>query len=400
MRRLKSWLDGYMQYTEDTGSPTMFRRWAGLFTLAAALERKVWIKTKKGVLYPNLYIFLVSPPGAGKTLATSLSHELLTELDDHHIASTSVTKAALMDELVGAERKIVRPQDNPPISTFNSLAILSNELGTLIPGYESDFMNVLTDVYDCRIYSEARRTKDLRSKMPNPQLNLIAATTPSYLNNLLPEGAWDQGFLSRTLLVYAGALPPGDLFEDEVVNDDLYRKALVEDLKQIGNLYGKMSFEADAAEAITAWHKAGGPPAPDHPKLTHYNTRRTAHLLKLCMAISASTTNERVITLDHYAEALDLFLHMEASIPDIFKSMTSGGDGKVMQEAWHFAYEFWMKDQKPIREHLMVEFLANKTPSHNVAKMLDVMIKWKLLEEVLEPGAGRCFRPKSPKKAA
>lgn len=400
MRRLKSWLDGYMQYTEESGSPALFRKWTGIFTVAAALERKVWIKTKKGVLYPNIYVFLVSPPGAGKTLATSLSHELLSGLDDHFIASTSVTKAALMDELVAAERKIVRPQDNPPIHTFNSLAILSNELGTLIPSYENDFMNVLTDVYDCKIYSEARRTKDLRSKMPNPQLNMLAATTPSYLNNLLPDGAWDQGFLSRVMPIYAGALPPGDLFEDDVVNDELLHKALLADLKSIGDLFGKMTFEPDAAHAITLWHKAGGPPIPDHPKLTHYNTRRTAHLLKLCMIACAACGETRVITLDNYAEALDWLVQMEHRIPDIFKSMTSGGDGRVMQDAWHFAYEFWIKDKKPIREHVMVEFLTNKTPSHNVARILEVMVKGKILDEKLEPGLGRCYQPRPPKQAS
>lgn len=400
MRRLKSWLDGYMQYTEDNGSPAMFRKWGGIFTIAAALERKVWVRTKKGVLYPNLYLFLVSPPGAGKTLATALTRDLIGQLEGHFLAPTSVTRAALMDELETAERKIVRPKEDPPVVTFNSMTLVSNELGTLIPSYESDFMNVLTDVYDCHIYSEARRTNDRRSKMPNPQLNLMAATTPSYLNGLLPEGAWDQGFLSRTLLIYAGALAPGDLFDDGTINDTMLYKALCDELKQIGDLYGKMEFERDAAEEITKWHKAGGPPVPAHPKLTHYNTRRTAHLLKLCMIASVATSDSLTITLEHYVEALDWLLQMEAFIPDIFKSMTMGGDGRVMQETWHFAYEFWMKENKPIREHVIVEFLINKTPAHNVRSILERMVQAKILDESMEPKLGKVYKPRPPRQAA
>ena len=66
-RKLQSWTDAFFQYTEKIGSPPLFRRWCGIFTVAAALERKVWTVNNKGRLYPNLYMFLVGPPGTGKT---------------------------------------------------------------------------------------------------------------------------------------------------------------------------------------------------------------------------------------------------------------------------------------------------------------------------------------------
>src|SRR5690606_31276805 len=122
---------------------------------------------------------------------------------DIHIAPTSVTKASLIDALAAAERKIIRPGHDPSIITFNSLVVASDELGVFLPAYENDFMNVLTNIYDCRVYSETRRTSKVSIRMEAPQLNFTAATTPSYLTALLPEGAWDQGFLSRTILIYS-----------------------------------------------------------------------------------------------------------------------------------------------------------------------------------------------------
>lgn len=380
VRKLGSWTDGFNEYMANKGSPKLFTKWAGIFAIAAALERKVWIRNNKGQLFPNLYVITVGPPGAGKTLSTAVVYEFLNKLEDHWIAPTSVTKASLIDALAGAERKIIRPTDTPAITTFNSLTVASDELGVFLPAYENDFMNVLTNIYDCRIYSETRRTAKINIKMEAPQLNFTAATTPSYLTSILPEGAWDQGFLSRTILVYSGGEGPQDLFSGASYDTQL-EADLEHDLHQIGELFGKMLFEEDVKTALTEWHMAGGPPAPTHPKLQHYNTRRTAHLLKLCMISCASTGDSLIITLENYAEALDWLMEVERVMPDIFRAMRSGGDGKVMEECWHYLYETYVKNKQPILEHRVYAFLQERTPAHNVGRILEVMEKSGLIEK-------------------
>lgn len=401
-RRLPSFTDAFFKYTEGRGSPDLFRKWAGLFTVAAALERKVWIKTSKGVLYPNLYVITVGPPGAGKTLSTALAHDLIQTLNTgdergHHIAPSSVTKASLIDAMEAAKRKVIRLQDKEQMVEFNSLTVTADELGVFLPAYENDFMNTMTNIYDCRIYSETRRSSKINIKMDAPQLNFMAATTPSYLNNFLPEGAWDQGFLSRTMLVYSGADGPSDLFRINGHDENLYRD-MKADLKEIGELYGKMEWTAEASEAINAWHMAGGPPEPDHPKLLHYNTRRTAHLLKLCTVVSAAQSNDLLITLEHYAEALDLLIEAETRMADIFKSMTTGGSARAIEECWHFCYTIWMKDKKPILEHRLVAFLSERVPIHEVDKILAVMERAQIIVKKMSERGGNAYEPRPPKQ--
>jgi hypothetical protein len=381
MRKLSgSWINEFTAYLSDKGSPAIYTRWAGIFGIAAALERKVWIRSKKGKLFPNMYIVTVGPPGAGKTLATSVVHDMLCTLEEHHIAPTSVTKASLIDALSQSERRIIRPGEDPSIVSFNSLIITSDELGVFLPAYENDFMNVLTNLYDCRIYSETRRTNKISIKMENPQLNFSAATTPSYLNALLPEGAWDQGFLSRTMLIYSGAEAPSDIFGD-VFEDNETEQKLIADLQEISEYYGKMEFTEEAIDVVNAWHKSGGAPAPDHPKLQHYNTRRTAHLLKLCMVASASDNDSLVIDLDHVAEAMDWLAEAEGVMADIFKSMKNGGDGRVIEEAYHFLYSIWVKKKEPVAEHRLFNFLQERTPAHNVERIAQVMEKAGLVKK-------------------
>jgi hypothetical protein len=391
-RKLPSWVDGFSAFTEKTGSPNLFRRWTGIFTVAAAMERKVQVITNKGALYPNLYVVLVGPAGSGKTVSTSAAYDLMLKLDEHHLAPTSVTKASMMDVLKESERKIVRPQDNPPVITFHSVTIMSNELGVLIPAYENDFINVLTDLYDNKRYSERRRTNKIEIELNAPQFNILAATTPSYLNNLMPEGAWDQGFISRTMLIYSGKGEPVDLF-DETPTDAKLQAALTADLTEIGDMYGKMKFTDEAVEAFRAWMKGKEEPVPEHPKLQHYNSRRQAHLLKLCMIASASQTSSCIVTLDHYAEALDWLVEAESFMPDIFKSMSMGSSNRVMDETWYYAYQRYMKDKKPIPEPLLIEYISQRAPVHEVTRILEVMTKSGIFKTSVVSGAGVCYTP-------
>lgn len=397
-RHLKSWIDGFIQYTEGKGSPKLWRKWGAIYTVAAAIERKIWIKTAKGRWYPNLYVVLVGKAGTGKTLTTSTVYELLSELAENanvHLAPTSVTKASLIDALHAAERKIVRPTLTPPILSFNSLSIVVNELGVFLPSYEGEFMNTLTDLWDNKVYRETRRTHKIDISMSAPQLNMFSGTTPTYLNSFLPDGAWEHGFMSRVLLVYSGAADFTDLFA-EFEFDDQLRQHLIEDLKAINQQVGELSMTDEMKEAANAWARSGGAPAPTHPKLADYNTRRPAHLLKLCQ-IACVACGESTITLDHFAEALDWLIELETYVPDIFKAMKTGGDGKVMEETWHFVYELYLKEKDPILEHRVFHFLQERTPAHNVARILEVMEKAKLLEKKFgQGGVGYVPKAKSP----
>ena len=354
-RKLTNWVDGFVSYTEGKGSPLLWRKWAAIFTIAAAIERKVWLKTAKGKLYPNMYIVLVGKAGTGKSLATNTVYECLSELSENgniHVAPTSVTKASLIDALDAAERKIIRPTATPPIFSFNSLSIVVNELGVFLPAYDGEFMNTLTDLWDCKNYSETRRTNKININIPAAQLNMFSATTPAYLNGFLPEGAWEHGFMSRVLMIYSGAADFTDMFAEFEFDSTLWDN-LVLDLKSINQMVGELTPTNEVKEALNAWARSGGQPQPTHPKLTDYLSRRPAHLLKLCQIACVASGDGYEITLDHYAEALDWLTEAEHAIPDIFKAMTTGGDGKVIQEAYHFVYEIYVKDKEkePVLEH-------------------------------------------------
>ena len=71
-------------------------------------------------------------------------------------------------------------------------------------------------------------------------------------------------------------------------------------------------------------------------------------------------------------------------MPDIFKSMAIGGDAKAIEDAYHYAYQVYIKELKPVSEARMIEFLQNRVAAHSVERVLTVMVKSKLLEKRIE----------------
>jgi len=397
IRRLGSWIDTYVDYTEMLPSPPIFRRWVAISFVAAAVERKIWVRTMGSPLYPNLYTILVGPPGIGKGVAIHPAEKLLRDVPELCIGPSDLTTASMSDALNESVRRLIVLDAREPYMEFNSLTVISRELGVLIPAWETSLMNNLTDIYDGFTVDQKRRGKDLRIKIKDPQINLLGACTPSYLNEVLPAGAWDQGFLSRTILIYSGDRISRDPFSDEANLSGLQRVHgdLLYDLKTIAQEIGQMSFTTPAASAIKAWVKSGLHPAPAHQKLQYYNSRRLAHLLKLSMIASISRSGNKVIGLEHYAEALNWLIEAESYMPDIFKSMVSGGDSNSMEEAWNYVWTLYSKEKKPIAEHRVVHFLRERVPAHSVMRVLDIMVKGRMLEITVEDNKFQGYKPVS-----
>ena len=386
-----SWIEAFVAHTSGTSSPEVLRKWAAISCVAGALERRVWVTTAGSKLYPNLYTILCAPPGVGKTEVTWRVREILSKLEDLHLAPSSVTKASLIDELNEADRRIVRVEDKNPVTNFNSLMICINELGVLIPAYDNEFMNTLTDLYDCKQYGEKRRTNKTNIQIDAPQINLLGACTPAYLNHTLPEGAWDQGLMSRVIIIYAGERIVRSLFAYTEVNEE--EKAALEDgAEKMFQMFGEFSFTPEAMQAIDAWHLAGCPPAPDHPKLVGYNQRRTVHALKLCM-VSAADQGRMEITSDDFERAIGWLFEAEVYMPEVFKAMSAGGPGRIMEEAWYYLSTTYSKEGAPILEARVFQWLQERVPASQVMQTLDLMEKSQMIKKSLTK-AGNAYTPR------
>lgn len=392
MRQLNSWIDSFMEYTAAAGtSPEIFRRWGAIMTIAGALERKVWATTMGKPQYPHLYVLIIAPPGVGKTFVTSEVFDFWRILKEHKIASSSVNSASLMDDLRDSQRNIVLP--GKPAMQFNSLKICSNELEVFIPTYDPAFMGKLTDLFDCRPYSERRRKEENSFTLESPQLNLFAATTPKFINSMMPEGAWDQGFMSRVIMIFSGQQTKKSLFGVNGHNAKL-RKQLEQDLQHIARLIGEYRFMDEAANDLDAWWMADGPPIPDHPRLFNYRTRRHVFLTKLMIVSAAARHDEPILDKVDFDNALTWLLEAEMHMPEVFKAMSSSGDGKIIEDLHHSMFAQFLKNgRQPFPHKFVYRYLQKRLPGYVVENAIDGMVQGGLLKKVQVDGQGKCYEP-------
>jgi hypothetical protein len=398
-RSVTSWIDEFSAEIGDVVSPAIFCKWGAIACIAGALESKVWVMNKKGPLKPNLYITLVGQAAAGKTEVIRRVRSYWETLESHHLASSSVTRASLIDELHKATRSIVTKTLTPV--NFHSLLIASNELGVLLPAYDTHFMNTLQDLYDNFGYSESRRTGNLELKMKHTCLTFLAGCTPNYLKDTLPPGAWDQGFISRTFMIYAGVQPLAPLFledEEDQFKETSLNDKLVRRLREISELYGPFSVTKEARVFFNKWYTGGQKPLPEHPRLTSYSARRGAHLIKLAMIASVDRGNSLEIDLNDFHRALEWMVEAEFYMPDIFKAMTSGGDSMIIQDTYQYIWTLYKQEKKPVAEHRVVRFLTERVPAHSVVKIIENMLRMKVLDMEMVAGVGNAYKPKLPPK--
>lgn len=398
-RRCESWIAAFTEYTKGAQSNDLFRRWSAIGIIAGALERKVWIVSQGAEIYPNLYIFIVGPPGVGKTRQLNLAGELYNTLtgsgtEYHKVARVSLTKASLMDQLSAAVR-------TPPngMETFNSMLILSYELGALIPNYDPDFLNALTYIYDGIKYDEQRRgTKNDPLIIDRPQLTMVGCTTPSYLVNTMPPNAWDQGFLARVIIIYSSEteLLPLNLNDEHPYDNKELQAALAADLKEMASRTGKLQFTAEAATLIHKWNNDEGEnsreaTAPTHPRLQHYNTRRPVHLLKLCMIAAADVGNDR-IDVREVQLAFNWLFEAESQMNQVFMAMASGGIASVIHDCWHYCKLATALTNNVIPAAKVYIFLQGRLPSYEVKTAVELMIRSGILEHTVLGGTVAAFK--------
>lgn len=395
-RQLASWMAGFLEYTEGIQSPLIHRRWAAISTVAGAMERKVWLRSQGENIYPNVYVFLVGPPGTGKTRALMACWRLWNTLEGYHVAEISLTKAALIDRLAEAKRQIY----TGGIEDYNSLLIAAPELGALLPSYDSDFMNTLTHLYDGHLYTERRRSsKQDFQPILNPNVNLVACTTPGFLTSAMPASAWNEGFLSRVCIAYSGEveIKEFDLAESNPHHGNArLRDALIHDLRKISERSGKIGWTERAIALAEDYNRrefdivtdqgAALLPKPTHPRLMHYNTRRPVHFLKLCMICAIDRGTEH-IDLPDVLSAIDLMIEVEKAMPDVFTAMSSGGDAQVITDCiyWVMTENIRAKDEG-VPMHLVHEWLSSRAPATHVQRIFELMVKAKMIRVLEIPG--------------
>jgi hypothetical protein len=331
MKRITdNWIKSYLEYTDNTEPPELYREWVAVSTVAAVMQRKCFLRWGDLTFYPNMYIVLVGPSGkCRKGTAMNPAAKMLRDLGVP-MAAEAITREALIRELKKANNTDINPKTGE-VTLHSSLTIFSQEL-TVFLGYNNvALMSDLTDWYDCRD-KWTYRTKNMGvDEIINVWVNLIGATTPELVQTTLPRDAIGGGLTSRIIFVYEedkGKLVPDPFLTEKELK---LREDLLIDLERIGTLRGEFRVTPQFLDRYIDWYiqQHSNPPFED-ARFSGYIERRPNHLFKLCIIHSAAMSESLIINEDIFNMSLSLMERTEKKMPLTFAGVGKSANADVL----------------------------------------------------------------------
>lgn len=348
----------WQSYTKHIGSPDIFLSFGFYSLIAACLQRRVWVGPAHSPLFPNLYVILCGGPGTGKGMVIKPVKSFLSHWKRHTAAEQEQIRKQAEREL--SKNKRVSPtlfanvtgettnfgskklNDEPllfPIASesfgsyqalvqamaesydgmhykkadgtsgaylHSSMSMVLEELASLFRKHSDDLANFLLETYDCGDYryETISRQKD---RIKNCCFNLLAGTTPAFMQETLDDRLTNEGFASRTFFICAERPRFSEIFIPELDSEQqMARIHILQHIKSLKELYGGCTYTQDAKGfLIDWWRKFADTPRPNSsPKLTSYYARKNIHVQKLAMCIHFAEHTNNVITLEEVKKAM------------------------------------------------------------------------------------------------
>jgi len=402
----------WLSYTDNLVSPDSYLEWSWLYTVAASLQRRVWIGQYPQQLFPNMYVILVGSPGIGKGLCLKEVSALLKhwkysdkmENPEYLAFMNSNGKAEAADTLKGIEQSrkdneqqswakkatIIPPALIPvaaDATTYEalvhsmancydiimtrrwdeegkkfiarpdghaSLAFVLQELSSLMRKRTEDVVNFLLGLYDCPPdYGYMTKTQG-EDRIRKGCINMLAGTTPSFMSSTFDDRLTDEGFNSRTFYVYAARNRKNQVrIANRSASQISFRQDLLNHIRRLTSLHGEIAVDDTVWSKLQTWWDAyenDKTKRANHSlKLTAYYARKNIHVLKLAIAKHFSESVDMIITWEEIEWAIN-FLDKEEKMMHLGLSLEGRTDESKMSRK---VLEFLASGEKSYVDILM-----------------------------------------------
>lgn len=284
------------------------------------MKRHVWVQ-RNYKLYPNQYIVLVGPPGAGKGASLNPITEVAKASGVINILSDRLTVPYIIERVSqGFAGPIQTGLGTGTIALDHSVFIFATELPVLL-GNPTE-LKYLSDLWDSREteYQYGTRGGGFL-KIPVVNFNILSGVTPSGLRESIPPPAISGGFTRRIAFIFAtGRAKDIHWPQQPPPMDDL-----VDDLRYIStNLRGEFSFEPMAKSLFESVYDSSKPGNTEDEFIAHFRTTRWVHAVKLAMVLSASRSDSMLISKVDMERATAEIDQVEEDLPKVFSRIGEG----------------------------------------------------------------------------
>lgn len=365
----------WLSYTSGLSSPQNYIDWGWYYLIAAALQRRVWISSPQKPCFANMYVILVGQPAIGKGLLIRCVDDCLRYLKredikpdfsrfqkpEHKVAVEATIEADLQEatknEFQGKSKgaDILKPLLFPiaadattyealvlavgesfrriqyieidektqqeALRTYghSSLCFTLQELASLLRQRTHDTVNYLLGIYDCPNDYEYRTLSRGKDRVRRGCLNLLAGTTPSFMQSTFTDKLVGEGFTSRVFYIFAAKNRKNHFFVPALTDEQkYYQMEIIQHLGKLSMLYGAVKVSQETIDFLERWwdeqennkhlriNKA--------IQLIPFYGRMNIHIMKIAMAIHFGESTEMEIPLSTFKKAIAIIQKEEKNM--------------------------------------------------------------------------------------
>ncbi len=333
--------DAFRHYMEPVCSPDSFINMSFYWMISAALQRRVWMGSNERALYPNMYVVLCGDPGIGKGMVIKPISEILKthklqnapkdetlismgQDPDSYLSIPVAAETVTFEALTGALAKSVRRINYEALDeaglhkvakiySHNSMAFVLEEMSSLFKKKTEDVTKFLLVAFDCGQYKYETKTKGT-DIIKRCCVNLLAGTTPSFMQQSYNEQLMADGWSSRTIFVAEHCNRFETMFLRSPDESQLESKQqVIKHVAKLVDIYGLVEFSPEALVFLEDYWINVHPAikAASNYKLKSYFARKNVHIMKLACAVHFAESTTMTIELGDVIRALDLLKDVE-----------------------------------------------------------------------------------------
>lgn len=388
MRNFPNFIDAYIEYTQNQEASEKIHRWTALSVIGAALERKVWLPRGYYTLFPNLYVFIIGASGlVRKSSSTGIGVDLLRSLEKFTIMSERMTSATLILQLQRAHSKFAvegESRDRNQSAVF----CYASELSVFMQEVFGSIVELLTTFYDCQPNDDTKpwiyeNKADGKIRIYGPCLNILGASTPTWLTRCIPVSEMEGGFSSRVVFVVENDPPRRFIAWPELTDKlRLMRPQLVHDLQRIHDLVGPMTVTKEARKWSTAWYETHQRALAKRieSRFSGYYGRKFDTLLKIAMILSVADNDSLVIDEGHAQKAAALLDELEQSM---FSAFGNVGKNEYGDETYR-VYEY-IRSRESVTHSELLRAFHSDLEHKKLVEIAETLERMDMIRPALHP---------------
>lgn len=339
-RQCPDFIDSYVHYTRGQETNEKIHRWTAISMIAAAMERKIWMNRGHYTLYPNLYIFIIGKSGlVRKSTSTGIGIDILRNLKDFRMMSERMTAASLIGQL---QRSGCEFDYRGKKVRQSAVFAYASELKVFLGEVYGSTSELLTTFFDCTPHDASKpwiyETKgEGQVQIFGPCLNILGASTPTWLVNCIPANEMEGGFSSRVIFVVETDPPRKSIpFPELEEAESRLKNELMWDLERIHSLVGQVTISPEARKFYSEWYIKNQKLLVDQTdsRFNGYFGRKGDTILKLSMSCSVSEGDSLIIEERHIVRAVELLNSLEESMFEAFGAAGKNENSVELKAVW------------------------------------------------------------------